>query len=437
MAQPLTVILQEPAVDRPTRQGVPVAGAAHSRPAVNLTVHEDLAAIEQDWRRFEQRAACTVFQTFDWLAAWHRHIGIRCNVRPAIVVGRRGDGQILFLLPLAVHPGVVRRLAWLGQEMCDYNAPLLAPEFAQDMPREHFLVVWREIRTLLQRQPRLRHDIVDLAKMPDMIGAQPNPFLALEVGLNPSGAHLTHLTGTWDEFYAARRSSATRRRDRTKRKRLGEIGEVRFVSPQTADEVVRTLETLIAQKTRSFARMGVANLFARPGCRDFFLDLATNPGMRDLVHVSRLDVGPTVAATNLGLQFRGCYYHVLASYDDGEVSRFGPGAAHLRDLIKRTVEHGFDQFDFTIGDERYKLEWSDTVVKLHDHVASASPRGWPLMFASQVVRCSKRAIKQNPVLWHAFRRMRAALGWLQRRRKEVEEPGALAPGENAPSIKPD
>ena len=35
-----------------------------------------------------------------------------------------------------------------------------------------------------------------------------------------------------------------------------------------------------------------------------------------MVHVSRLDVGAAPAALNLGLTFRGCYYHVLASYTD-------------------------------------------------------------------------------------------------------------------------
>ena len=143
--------------------------------------------------------------------------------------------------------------------------------------------------------------------------------------------------------------------------------------------------------------MGVANLFARPGLSRVLPGRRDRPGTHELVHVSRLDVGPTWAATNLGLQFRGCYYHVLASYDDGEVSRFGPGAAHLRDLMQRAAERGFDTFDFTIGDERYKLEWSDTAIALHDHIAAASPRGWPVAFAALAARRLKRAIKQNPV----------------------------------------
>ena len=81
--------------------------------------------------------------------------------------------------------------------------------------------------------------------------------------------------------------------------------------------------------------------------------------MRGLVHVSRLDVGSTWSAINLGLMFRGTYCHVLASYDDGETSRFGAGVAHLRELMRYSIERGLKHFDFTIGDERYKLEWSD------------------------------------------------------------------------------
>ena len=42
---------------------------------IALSVHTDLAALEQEWRQFEQTADCTPFQTFDWLSIWQRHIG--------------------------------------------------------------------------------------------------------------------------------------------------------------------------------------------------------------------------------------------------------------------------------------------------------------------------------------------------------------------------
>src|SRR5262245_35392492 len=123
---------------------------ARTEPApINLSVHHDFGAIEQDWRRFEQTADCTPFQTFDWLSAWQRHVGAQTGVTPALVIARRGD-QILLLLPLGIHRrGMARRLAFLGDVLCDYNAPLIAPDFSAQAP-EGFPSLWQDIRSLLQ-----------------------------------------------------------------------------------------------------------------------------------------------------------------------------------------------------------------------------------------------------------------------------------------------
>ena len=406
------------------------AAAAHERSPrvsiaaqtdIGLTVHDDLRAAEKLWREFEQRADCTVFQTYDWLAIWQRNIGVRNDVTPAVVVGRQADGNVLFLLPLAVEPGrFARRLRWLGGEQNDYNAPLLARDFARHVTPERFVALWREVTDLIQRHPRLRHDVVELDKMPETIGAQANPFRHLRVGLHPSGAYLARLGESWDEFYAAKRSSATRQRDRSKRKRLGELGEVRFVTVTDRNEIGRTLDTLIAQKTRSFAKMGVANIFAPPGQREFLLDLATNPAVRPIVHVSRLDVGPIVAAANLGLVFRGRYYYLLASHDDGPAWRFGPGVAHLHDLLRYAIERRLDEFDFTVGDESYKRDWHDSLAILYDHVAAASLRGQSIALLAVGKRRLKRLIKQTPVLWRTFSAARALAGPLRGRPSDGE-----------------
>jgi CelD/BcsL family acetyltransferase involved in cellulose biosynthesis len=117
-----------------------------------------------------------------------------------------------------------------------------------------------------------------------------------------------------------------------------------------------------------------------------------------------------VAATNLGLIFGGRYYHILAAYDDGEVSKYGPGAAHLRELMRYAIEHGCDAFDFTIGDEPYKREWCDTVIALRDVRSALSWRGTGLVLVSTGLARAKRTIKQTPLLWNLATKLRAALG---------------------------
>ena len=163
------------------------------------------------------------------------------------------------------------------------------------------------------------------------------------------------------------------------------------------------------QKACWFASNGVTNRFARPGYAEFYRALATDEATSHLVHVSRLDVGSTVAAVNLGLTFRDHYYHVLASYCDGELSRFGPGAAHLRELMCQASNRGFRIFDFTIGDEPYKREWCDTQLKLYDCFSAATARGALVVLPVLAVRRLKRWIKQTPILWNAFGKGRKLL----------------------------
>jgi CelD/BcsL family acetyltransferase involved in cellulose biosynthesis len=282
---------------------------------------------------------------------------------------------------------------------------------------------------------RHRHDLIELTKLPEMVRAQPNPFLTLAVGMNPSNAYVANLFGPWNSFYESKRSSATRRRDRTKLKRLGEFGEVRFVTPSDRGEIERTMGALIEQKSKSLTRMGAPDMFAKPGWREFYTAVAMDPRMRHLVHVSRLDVGATWAATNLGLTFGDSYYHVLASYDDGETAKFGPGVAHLRDLMQLAIERGLSHFDFTIGDERYKQEWSDRTLSLYDHVSTASVRGWPAAVMVHGHRRLKRFIKQNETMWSAFSRARAYLG--SRRGTQTDPADEPAKLKKSPPIAPE
>ena len=108
------------------------------------------------------------------------------GVRPVIAVGRFADGDIAFILPLCLMRGhLARRLCWLGQELCDYNAPLLARDFSERVTPERFLAAWHELQAQMQCEPLLRHDWIEFEKMPQTVGAQANPFIHLAVTPNP------------------------------------------------------------------------------------------------------------------------------------------------------------------------------------------------------------------------------------------------------------
>lgn len=384
-------------------------GAADWPPRIAL--HDDLAAAAATWRALQDDSDCTAFQTYDWVAAWQRHVGSLTGAVPAIVTGEAPDGRPLFLFALAIEPARgLRRLTWLASDVCDYNAPILARDFAAALGGGRFRALWRSILDRLSADRRFAFDYIDLPRMPETIGAVRDPFLALGPDLHPSGAHACDLFGDWETFYAAKRSASTRKTVRKKVRAIEKHGPVVFDDVADTSERRRTLEVLMAQKADSLARMGADNFFERPGYRDFYRAVVADPALAGLVRIARLEVGSGIAATSVGLSFAGCFYLILASYDGGPISAHGPGTVHLHELMRDTIEKGHRRFDFTVGDEPYKLDWDGEVIRLFDYLAGRTPQGWALVLATRAFRRFKRAIKQNPVLWQLFTLARARLG---------------------------
>ena len=414
----LTRTMFEAPLAEEVEEGASKRTPAHSghagRADIRLSVHEDIGAIEHEWREFQQRADGTVFQTYEWLSTWQRHVGARRGVQPAIVIGRDGRGEIMMLLPLAVERGkLARQLTWLGSELCDYNAPLLVPDFSLHVSLARFELLWAEVLQRLRGNPRLAFVLIHLDQMPTTIGEQRNPILHLGAISHPNCAYMLSLDDSWDQLYAKKRSSSTRRHDRTKRNRLTQHGAVSSIRLEEPAAIARTLEILMEQKERWFAEMGVGNMFANPGCREFFLDIATNPQTRHVTHVSRLDAAGVPLATSFGLMFGGRFYYVLASYDRrNDLVKHAPGIALLHDLMRYAVEHGFRQFDLSVGSERYKHEWCDSEVQLFDHMSVVTMRGLLAAMPMMATRRVKRLIKSNPMVWNAFRKVRASVGSL-------------------------
>ncbi len=398
-----------PPVDDATA-GDRTAAAAVEWPLA-IAVHDDLAAVAATWRTLEAEADCTAFQTYDWVSAWQTHVGARTGTQPAIVTAETGDGRPLLLFALAIEPARgLRRLTWLASDVCDYNAPIVARDFAAALDAGRFGALWQSVLARLAGDPRFRFDYVDLPRMPEKIGAARNPFLALKPDLHPSGAHATALTGDWQSFYAAKRSPSTRKTVRKKVRAIEKHGAIAFDDVADTPERQRTLDVLMAQKAQSLARMGVDNFFERPGYRDFYCAVVGNPAMRDLVHIARLTAGNDIVATSVGLSFGGSFYLILASYDGGPISAHGPGTVHLHELLRDTIEKGYRRFDFTVGDEHYKLDWGDETIRLFDYLAGRTPSGWGLVLTTRAYRRFKRLIKQTPVLWRLFSLARSRLG---------------------------
>jgi len=376
--------------------------AHEARPSVLLSVHNEFSSVEAVWRRFEKVADGFAFQTFDFLETWFEHIGSKADIELQIVVAWGSKAKPLMILPLGIElTGSMRKLLWLGGDLNDYNGPLLAPNFLEHVAPGEFSKLWEDIQAVLPA-----YDIAELMRQPAMIDDQPNPFLELDTKLNASGAHMTSMGGDFDAYYDEKRNSKAKRHFRSRRKKLEEMGETVYVHPKSSKDIEASVEKLVELKSAALKAMGANDFLAKPGYADFYKALTLKSGSEGIAHVSHMEVAGDYVAGNWGLVHKGRFYYLLASYDGPKFGRFAPGVQALVETMKWAVGRGVDTFDFTIGDERYKHEWCETKIELHDHLSAETVKGRVALIKARMLLTAKRIIKQTPLLWESFTKLR-------------------------------
>ena len=91
----------------------------------------EMAALEPEWQRLASVCpAATVFQTWEWNAAWWRHFGGLPGRRLRVVTFRDAGGTLVGLAPLMTsfwYATPLRRVSFLGTGTSDYLDLLAAP----------------------------------------------------------------------------------------------------------------------------------------------------------------------------------------------------------------------------------------------------------------------------------------------------------------------
>ncbi len=155
----------------------------------SVETHADLSSIEALWRRFESSGISTIFQRYDWVDAYVRHVLPHEKARPAIVLGRL-EGRPAFVLPLAVaRRGPVRVASWIGGKHSSYNFGLWSQEAAATMTRLPVGAIEKMLGDALDA------DCAVLARTPKVHQGVPQPFAGLPASPSPTEGYSFGLGG--------------------------------------------------------------------------------------------------------------------------------------------------------------------------------------------------------------------------------------------------
>ncbi len=384
------------------------------------TSEAEVTALRSEWDALAARTTdATMAQGFAWCwAGWQTTAKPRGRTLAVLVV--RDAGQLVLVWPMArVWRELCAELIPLGSEATDYNPLLVAPtQRAGAYVRTALALLRREGRAGLVAMPLLRSDSPASpalsAMAPAVLAAEtlPAPFLDIS-----SPARIA--------AYEQAMSKNLRRGTERRRRRLAELGTLRFEVITDPTQFAELLDWTIAAKAVWLREHHLQSEFLHaPHYRAFWLAAlrAGGPGGQvcgiALRHDDRTIAAKVVVLTANRLE------GFLTTFD-ADFARFSPGQILLLDTFRWCADKGLS-YDFRIGDEAFKWDWTQTSVGVTNFVLPLSRAGW-LLHRMRLVRAA---------LCRAKDRLRATVptslrqrikGWLQQGAGEAPAEADAAP----------
>ena len=346
-----------------------------------ITTEDGLASLGPEWRELEERAPAHLFQSYGFAASWYACAGKASRAVPAVAVFR-DKGSIRGIFPgCVIRKGGVRFLTWLGGFFAvDYGGVLFDP--AASCGIDTFIgEALRHLRAKtgfhLCYLNNVRHDSPEypyLTRLFRVFRQDVAPYIALQ--------------GDFDAFMDSLKRFRKKQKSDTLRqiKRLSELGIVEFsIVDRNAVEASALLEAFFEQKRWRFRSSGVHGVLLMPGYEEFYRDQALH---NDSMHLSCITLDGQIIATHVGYLYSQRLYYLMPSYDH-RYGAYSPGRILAYYLIRYCFEQCVEVFDFSIGSEEYKYEWTMDDVKITSFVSNTLFGGLFTMVKSGKIRADR------------------------------------------------
>ncbi|MEZ5907680.1 MAG: GNAT family N-acetyltransferase [Hyphomicrobiaceae bacterium] len=402
-----SAVRRETAVGASSHGGTPtVAGrqaarghreAAPAVPGLALEIIHTRAAfdaLEADWSALFERAgnSTQLFQTFDWNWHWCNHfLGSPRDTKQSLclVVGRRDD-RLVMVWPLIRQRQLgLTIVTWMGDPVSQYGDVLV--EDASD--RDALLHAgWRHVTSALGADVvALRKVRADAAVASVIAASKAETTEELE-------APYLDLTGQTDlSRYEARWSTRLRRNRRRQQRRLADLGEISFRTPEPGEIAGSLALQAVTLKREWLAERGhISRAFADPRTDAFFAAVASSPTRSAGTQVQALMCGDSVAALNVGVVVKQRLALHIISYASA-FEKTAPGSFGLEKLVQKAIDDGLTTVDLLAPRAEYKMEWADGTVGVRDHALALTLAGRAYMALAVKGRTRlKRVIERMP-----------------------------------------
>lgn len=211
----------------------------------------------------------------------------------------------------------------------------------------------------------------------------------------------------WESSYAKLKTTLQSDTPRMRR-RLMKMGKIEFGLARNLNEVEEITKDMFKQKAYRFLDMGVKNVFEDVNCRNFYIKVGEKAYQEGYLHISWLSLNGIIIAAHWGILFNNRLYVLLLSFNR-EYRRLSIGRLKTEDTVHWCCDNNIKIFDFCLGGEKYKSQWTDTYMTLYRFLIPVTLKGYVFNIIYRYIRPGVRRISRFLRNSAAYRKIRAAL----------------------------
>ncbi|MEP3277937.1 MAG: GNAT family N-acetyltransferase [Stappiaceae bacterium] len=333
----------------------------------------------------ESPASC--FHARIWIESWAKSIAADRHVSVKVVVGSISDVPVIAIPMCSISTGLLTSVQFTGQDVCDYNTPIVHRELSFFSSRQLMEYICLEAPHLFSDA-----DCFDLRKClfeDDML-----PEKGALWQEEPDNAHLCHLSGNWEEDLPHFVGKSSRKSLKRKLKKLQSMGDVTFREASTEAHRKLAIEKLIDWKTEQLKDLGAASIFqSRPFCD--LLRTAVMEDRSDQVRVFGMYIDEKPVALTLMLCRESRWFLYQTAYTSEEAGKYSPGYLLLLHIMEEASNQNIPIFDFGWGNEAYKARFATFSLCLYRAFVPLSLKGRIARYVLNTVLVAKELAKSN------------------------------------------
>jgi CelD/BcsL family acetyltransferase involved in cellulose biosynthesis len=342
----------------------------------------------------------TPFQNRAWLQSWQEHVGKPSAVMPVMVIGRHA-GKPNFAMPLSrQNYRGLRTLTWQGQTLDDYCGPVGSQHALQSLSETHVHSLFKLIATAVGGV-----DVVRLEKQRASYGACLNPFVSDSSIRYHVATHRTRLGSNWEEYLSSKRSAKSRSRMRSKFKSLCKMGKVSMRFSQNPQDAAKLVSLGLEMKSRQLSARGHPNPFASPLVQEHLVNSFAGQCPTE-TWVASLFLDEKPLAISYGFKNPQSWLLYQVAMENGEYDAFSPGSHLIMFIMQHCCEQNVQEFDFSLGDEAYKMDWCEISEPLFTSILPLTPKGTLASFGMRFAAFSRLSIASNSKIYDAAKNLK-------------------------------